>query len=109
PISGPGRSIYGTAALTELKVEAAPADDLKKVQKIKFVKATADFNPPEKVLDKSMMTRAANAVSPDRSTMPSTARMRRPGEPMPDRAAAISHERLCSTRTSRFPFPREHS
>src|SRR5439155_9475020 len=29
-----------------------PADDPKKVQKIKFVKATADFNPQEKVLDK---------------------------------------------------------
>src|SRR5207237_1076781 len=52
PLGGPGRSIYGTAALTEFKVEAAPADDPKKVQKIKFVKATADFNPPEKVLDK---------------------------------------------------------
>jgi len=51
PLGGPGRSIYGTAALTEFKVEAAPADEPKKVQKVKFAKATADFNPPEKVLD----------------------------------------------------------
>lgn len=51
PLGGPGRSIYGTAALTEFKVEAAPANDPKKVEKVKFVKATADFNPPEKVLD----------------------------------------------------------
>jgi hypothetical protein len=51
PLGGPGRSIYGTAALTEFKVEAAPVNDPKKVQKLKFAKATADFNPPEKVLD----------------------------------------------------------
>jgi hypothetical protein len=51
PLGGPGRSIYGTAALTEFKVEVTPADDPKKVQKIKFAKATADFNPLEKVLD----------------------------------------------------------
>jgi hypothetical protein len=51
PLGGPGRSIYGTAALTEFKVEAAPANEPKKNQKVKFVKATADFNPPEKVLE----------------------------------------------------------
>jgi hypothetical protein len=53
PLGGPGRSIYGTGALTEFKVEAAPADDPgpKKVKQIKFVKATADVNPPEKPLD----------------------------------------------------------
>jgi hypothetical protein len=51
PLGGPGRSIYGTAALTEFKVEAAPANDPKKIQEVKWVKATADFNPPEKVLD----------------------------------------------------------
>ncbi|HEV2946973.1 MAG TPA: DUF1553 domain-containing protein, partial [Gemmataceae bacterium] len=51
PLGGPGRSIYGTAALTEFKVEAAPANDPKKIQNVKWIKATADFNPPEKVLD----------------------------------------------------------
>jgi hypothetical protein len=51
PLGGPGRSIYGTGALTEFRVEAAPADDPKKVEKVKLVKATADFNPPEKPLE----------------------------------------------------------
>jgi mono/diheme cytochrome c family protein len=51
PMGGPGRSIFGTAALTEFMVEAAPADkpDEKPVS-VKMVKATADFNPPETLL-----------------------------------------------------------
>ncbi len=51
PMGGPGRSIYGTGALTEFKVQAAPADKPGKAEWIKFVKATADINPPEKPLD----------------------------------------------------------
>src|SRR5262249_15293620 len=51
PLSGPGRSIKGTGALTDFRVEAAPANDPKKVQKIKLVRATADFNPPEAALE----------------------------------------------------------
>jgi hypothetical protein len=51
PLSGPGRSIKGTAALTEFKVQVAPADQPGKVEWVKFVKATADVNPPEKELD----------------------------------------------------------
>ncbi len=51
PLGGPGRSIKGTGALTEFRVEAAPANDPKKVQKIKLVRATADFNPPEAPLE----------------------------------------------------------
>jgi hypothetical protein len=51
PLGGPGRSIKGTAALTEFALQAAPADDPGKAQWVKFVKATADVNPPEKVLD----------------------------------------------------------
>jgi hypothetical protein len=47
PRNGPGRSLYGTAALTEFEVEAAPAEDAKKSAKVKIVKATADLNPPE--------------------------------------------------------------
>ena len=47
PRGGPGRSIYGTAALTEFEAEAAPALDPKKITKIKFVRATSDINPPE--------------------------------------------------------------
>jgi mono/diheme cytochrome c family protein len=54
PLGGPGRSIKGTGALTEFEVEAAPLDEAGKAQaahKVKFVRATADFNPPEKPLD----------------------------------------------------------
>ena len=47
PLSGPGRSIWGTAALSEFVVEVAPASAPEKRQKIKFRAATADVNPPE--------------------------------------------------------------
>jgi len=43
PLNGPGRSFKGTCALTEFMVEAAPGDAADKKTKVKFVKATADF------------------------------------------------------------------
>ncbi len=46
PCGGPGRSVDGTGVLTEFEAEAAPANDPTKITKIKFVKATSDFNPP---------------------------------------------------------------
>ncbi len=68
PLGGPGRSIYGTGALTEFEAEAVPASkpDEKPV-KIKFVRATADFNPPELPLawiydDKSNKCRVTGPV-----------------------------------------------
>ncbi|MEJ7618698.1 MAG: PSD1 and planctomycete cytochrome C domain-containing protein [Pyrinomonadaceae bacterium] len=51
PLGGPGRSIKGTAALTEFEVEAAPADAPDKITKIKINKATADLALPETPLD----------------------------------------------------------
>jgi hypothetical protein len=51
PLGGPGRSTTGTGALTEFEVETAPADAPDKVTKIKFVRATADINLPETVLE----------------------------------------------------------
>ncbi len=51
PLGGPGRSIKGTAALTEFRVEAAPADAPQKTTKIKFIRATSDIEPQEKPLD----------------------------------------------------------
>jgi Protein of unknown function (DUF1549)/Protein of unknown function (DUF1553) len=51
PLGGPGRSIKGTCALTEFEVEAAPANDPKKVTKVKIVDATADFTQSEKELE----------------------------------------------------------
>jgi len=46
PCGGPGRSIAGMAALTEFRVEAAPARGGPSTS-IKFVRATADINPRE--------------------------------------------------------------
>jgi hypothetical protein len=51
PLEGPGRSIKGTAALTEFGLEAAPAGGKGKTEKVKFSKATADINLPETPLD----------------------------------------------------------
>ena len=51
PLGGPGRSIKGTGALTEFEVEAAPANDPKKVTKLRIVNATADITQPEKELE----------------------------------------------------------
>ncbi len=51
PFGGPGRSYKGTCALTEFEVEAAPANDPKKITKLKFAQASADVNPPETELE----------------------------------------------------------
>jgi mono/diheme cytochrome c family protein len=51
PLRGPGRSIKGTAALTEFEVEVAPADAPDKVTTVKIAKATADINLPKTPLD----------------------------------------------------------
>ena len=49
PRGGPGRSIQGTAALSEFAVEAPRS--AARPSKLKFAKATADCNPPETPLD----------------------------------------------------------
>ncbi len=51
PLGGPGRSIEGTAALTEFRLEAQPADGSGKWEEVKLSGATADVNPPEKDLE----------------------------------------------------------
>jgi hypothetical protein len=50
PLSGPGRSIYGTCALTEFRLEAGPADGSAKTAEVKIARATADVKPEEKEL-----------------------------------------------------------
>jgi hypothetical protein len=50
PLGGPGRSIYGTCALTEFRLEAGPADGSAKMAEVKISRATADVNPDEKEL-----------------------------------------------------------
>lgn len=52
PHRGPGRSIYGTCALTEFKVEAVSLDHPERKLEVKIAKATADVNPPERELEK---------------------------------------------------------
>lgn len=56
PRRGPGRSIRGTGALSEMAVFVAPADDPSKRTAVKLVSASADVNPakapqPEYVKD----------------------------------------------------------
>jgi mono/diheme cytochrome c family protein len=51
PLTGPGRSIRGTSALTEIKVKVYPAGKPDQSKGVKITKATADVNPPEKPLD----------------------------------------------------------
>src|SRR5262249_23959801 len=52
PNGGPGRSIYGTGALTEFRAESASPDAPEKFTKIKIASATADINLPETPLEK---------------------------------------------------------
>lgn len=68
PLSGPGRSIYGTAALSEFLVEAAPASAPDKREKVKITSATADVNPPETPLpsvydDRSKKKRTTGGIA----------------------------------------------
>ncbi|MBS0201382.1 MAG: PSD1 domain-containing protein [Planctomycetes bacterium] len=49
PCNGPGRSFMGTCALTEFSVDAEPSGGPR--EKIKFVKATADYSNPERDLE----------------------------------------------------------
>ena len=51
PRNGPGRSIFGTAALTEFEVEIAPAGKPDEKKKLKFASASADVNPPLREVD----------------------------------------------------------
>ncbi len=51
PRCGPGRSIKGTGALTEIRIEAQPVGGGGKPAAVKIAKATADVNPPTTPLD----------------------------------------------------------
>ena len=52
PHGGPGRSIFGTCALTEFRVQAVSLEHPDKKLTPKIAKATADVNPPQRDLDK---------------------------------------------------------
>lgn len=51
PCHGPGRSIWGMAALSEFKVEAIDATNPTNKVEVRFVRATADFSNAEKTLE----------------------------------------------------------
>ena len=51
PCGGPGRSIWGTCALSEFSVDAVSADDPKKKLKVQFSDATADVEQPARDLE----------------------------------------------------------
>jgi hypothetical protein len=58
PSGGPGRSIYGTFALTEFTATAGAADGSGERTELKFKEATADVNPPERDLEKAFDDRS---------------------------------------------------
>ena len=60
PCDGPGRSIYGTCALTEFEVVLEPREGSGKPQKLKIVSATADVNPPQLPLGPAFDDRSGN-------------------------------------------------
>jgi mono/diheme cytochrome c family protein len=51
PRGGPGRSFKGTCALTQVKVEARPAEGDEKASEFKIVEATADYEQAETPLE----------------------------------------------------------
>src|SRR5262249_27964306 len=51
PLGGPGRSIKGTAALTEFKVRVKAIGKEGEGEWVKFIRASADVNPGEKPLE----------------------------------------------------------
>src|SRR5690606_25136137 len=50
PLQGPGRSPYGTFAISEFVVAATPLDGKQKAKRLKFSQVTADVNPPKRPL-----------------------------------------------------------
>jgi hypothetical protein len=77
PRGGPGRSIYGTAVLSNIKVFVAPADAPDQFREVAILSATADVNPPERELEEIYSDRSNQrrvhgpvtmAIDGDRST-----------------------------------------
>ena len=68
PCGGPGRSILGMSALSEFKVDAIdPADPSKKIE-VKFVKASADFSNPGRLLEPEFQSDSRKAKGGDKRT-----------------------------------------
>jgi mono/diheme cytochrome c family protein len=58
PNGGPGRSLKGIGALTEIRAEAATPEAPEHFTKLAFAGATADVNPPDTSLDKKLDDRS---------------------------------------------------
>jgi mono/diheme cytochrome c family protein len=65
PRGGPGRSMTGTLALSEFKVEAAPADQPDKSEKVAFSGATADYSPAGAAIGRTIDGNEKTAWSTD--------------------------------------------
>ncbi|MGE3313354.1 MAG: DUF1549 and DUF1553 domain-containing protein, partial [Limisphaerales bacterium] len=68
PCHGPGRSIRGMAALSEFKVTAQDLSNPTNRVEVKFVKATADFENPEKPLEPEFQSENRKAGGGDKRT-----------------------------------------
>lgn len=66
PRGGPGRSIYGTGALSEFEVNIAPADQPDKRRKLNFTRAYSDVNPP--LVELPAIYRDRDSSKDDRTT-----------------------------------------
>lgn len=68
PCRGPGRSIWGMAALSEFKVEARDASNPTNKVTVKFVKATADFENAAKLLEPEFQSENRKQKGGDKRT-----------------------------------------
>ncbi|MEZ6132970.1 MAG: PSD1 and planctomycete cytochrome C domain-containing protein [Planctomycetaceae bacterium] len=68
PRGGPGRSIYGTAALSEFEVKVAPTDQPGQSQSVRLLSAWADVNPEQS--DLPLVYRDRDPTKDDRVTGP---------------------------------------
>lgn len=68
PCGGPGRSIHGMAALSEFRVEAWDVEHPTNRIKVRFVKATADFENSEKPLEPEFQSENRNRKEGDKRT-----------------------------------------
>ena len=60
PAGGPGRSIFGTCALSEFSADAASTAEPRKTTKVKFSQATSDYDQPARDLESIFGDRTNN-------------------------------------------------
>ena len=109
PRGGPGRSFKGTCGLTEIKVEAAPAEGDDKNAEFKIAEATADFEQAETPLEPNFDDRSnkKRVVGPGRVRHRRQGRdrlghRRRTGPPQPGSQGRVS---AWKSRSSLPPAP----